>query len=211
MLSNIYLHRLDHFVEKVLIPEYSRGAERVKNPAYRKVQKALTLARERGDRAEARSLRKRLRRMPSKDLRDPRYRRLRYVRYADDTLLGFTGPKAEAEEIKQRLRQFLREELRLELSEEKTLITHARTGAARFLGYEITVQHNDKAITNGQRSSNATVKLRVPTAVIKGRFQSVMTTQCSAISLSKTSTGFFQPSVLRGLPFSSAATLSSSS
>ncbi|HKR52665.1 MAG TPA: group II intron reverse transcriptase/maturase, partial [Pseudonocardiaceae bacterium] len=80
---------------------------------------------------------------------------------------GFTGPKAEAEEIKQRLRQFLRDELRLELSEEKTLITHARTGAARFLGYEITVQHNDKAITNGQRSSNATVKLRVPTAVIK--------------------------------------------
>jgi group II intron reverse transcriptase/maturase len=169
MLSNIYLHRLDNFVEKVLIPEYNRGAERVKNPAYRKAQKALTLARERGDRVEARSLRQRLRSMPSKDLRDPRYRRLRYVRYADDTLLGFTGPKAEAEEIKQRLRQFLRDELRLELSEEKTLITHARTGAARFLGYEITVQHNDKAITNGQRSSNATVKLRVPTAVIKAK------------------------------------------
>jgi group II intron reverse transcriptase/maturase len=169
MLSNIYLHRLDNFVEKVLIPEYNRGAERVKNPAYRKVQKALTLARERGDRVEARSLRQRLRSMPSKDLRDPRYRRLRYVRYADDTLLGFTGPKAEAEEIKQRLRQFLRDELRLELSEEKTLITHARTGAARFLGYEITVQQNDKAITNGQRSSNATVKLRVPTAVIKAK------------------------------------------
>jgi group II intron reverse transcriptase/maturase len=169
MLSNIYLHRLDNFVEKVLIPEYNRGAERVKNPAYRKVQKALTLARERGDRAEARSLRKRLRSMPSKDTRDPGYRRLRYVRYADDTLLGFTGPKTEAEQIKQRLRQFLREELRLELSEEKTLITHARTGAARFLGYEITVQQNDKAITNGQRSSNATVKLRVPTAVIKAK------------------------------------------
>jgi group II intron reverse transcriptase/maturase len=169
MLSNIYLHRLDNFVEKVLIPEYNRGAERVKNPAYRKVQKALALARERGDHTESRSLRKRLRSMPSKDLRDPRYRRLRYVRYADDTLLGFTGPKAEAEQIKQRLGQFLRDELRLELSEEKTLITHARTGAARFLGYEITVQHNDKVITNGQRSSNATVKLRVPTAVIKAK------------------------------------------
>jgi group II intron reverse transcriptase/maturase len=169
MLSNIYLHKLDNFVEKVLIPEYNRGAERVKNPAYRKVQKALTRARERGDRAEARSLRQRLRSLPSKDPRDPRYRRLRYVRYADDTLLGFTGPKAEAEQITQRLRQFLRDELRLELSEEKTLITHARTGAARFLGYEITVQQNDKAITNGQRSSNATVKLRVPTAVIKAK------------------------------------------
>lgn len=169
LLSNIYLHRLDNFVEKVLIPEYNRGAERIKNPAYRKEQKALTLTRERGDRAEARSLRQRLRSMPSKDTRDPGYRRLRYVRYADDTLLGVTGPKAEAEEIKQRLRQFLHDELRLELSEEKTLITHARTGAARFLGYEITVTQNDKAITNGQRSSNATVKLRVPTAVIKAK------------------------------------------
>ena len=63
----------------------------------------------------------------------------------------------------------MRDELRLELSEEKTLITHARTGAARFLGYEITIQQNDKAVTNGQRSSNATVKLRVPTAVIKAK------------------------------------------
>jgi hypothetical protein len=173
-LSNIYLHRLDNFVEKVLIPEYDRGAERVKNPAYRKVQKALTLARVRGDRVEARSLRKQLRSMPSRDLTDPRYRRLRYVRYADDTLLGFTGPKAEAEEIKQRLGQFLRDELKLELSKEKTLITHARTGAAKFLGYEITVQQNDKAISNGQRSSNATVKLRVPVSVIKAKCASYM-------------------------------------
>jgi len=169
LLSNIYLHRLDSFVEQVLMPEYNRGAERVKNPAYRKVQKALTRARECGDRVEARSLRQRLRSLPSKDLHDPRYRRLRYCRYADDHLLGFTGPKAEAEEIKQRLKRFLRDELRLELSEEKTLITHARTSAARFLGYEITVQHNDKAITNGQRSSNATVRLRVPVEVIKAK------------------------------------------
>jgi group II intron reverse transcriptase/maturase len=174
LLSNIYLHRLDAFVEQVLMPEYNRGAERVKNPAYRKVQKALTRARERGDRAEARSLRQQLRGMPSKDLHDPGYRRLRYCRYADDHLLGFTGPKAEAEEIKQRLGRFLRDELRLELSEEKTLITHARTSAARFLGYEITVQHNDKAVTNGQRSSNATVRLRVPVEVIKAKCASYM-------------------------------------
>ena len=169
LLSNIYLHRLDAFVEEILMPEYNRGVERVKNPAYRKVQKALTRARERGDRVEARSLRQRLRGLPSKDPRDPGYRRLRYCRYADDHLLGFTGPKAEAEEIKQRLGQFLRDELRLELSEEKTLITHARTSAARFLNYEITVRQNDQAITNGQRSSNGTVRLRVPAKVIKAK------------------------------------------
>lgn len=69
LLSNIYLHRLDAFVEEVLMPEFNRGVERVKNPAYRKVQKALTRARGRGDRAEARSLRQRLRGLPSKQCR----------------------------------------------------------------------------------------------------------------------------------------------
>jgi hypothetical protein len=78
-------------------------------------------------------------------------------------LLGFTGPKAEAEAIKQRLTQFLRDELRLELSDEKTLITHARTSAARFLGYEITTQTG----TGGRRSLNGTIALRVPLPVIK--------------------------------------------
>ena len=60
-------------------------------------------------------------------------------------LLGFTGPKAEAEEIKRRLAQFLHDDLKLELSETKTLITHARTRAARFLGYEITVHHDNRS------------------------------------------------------------------
>ena len=169
LLSNIYLHRLDTFVEQVLMPEYNRGAERAKNPEYRRTQRAMIRARDRGDRAKARELRKRLRSMPSKDIHDPGYRRLRYCRYADDQLLGFAGPKSEAEEIKRRLGQFLRDELRLDLSEEKTLITHARTSAARFLSYEITVQHNDKAVTKGQRSSNATVKLQVPADVIKAK------------------------------------------
>ena len=97
------------------------------------------------------------------------YRRLRYVRYADDHLLGFVGPRAEAEQIKQRLTQFLRDDLRLELSQEKTLITHARTGAARFLGYEITVQHSNRKITRGRRAVNGVVRLRVPTPVIKAK------------------------------------------
>ena len=84
-------------------------------------------------------------------------------------LLGFTGPKAEAEQIKARLAGFLRDDLKLELSEDKTLITHARSGAARFLGYEITVHHNDRKVTRGRRSTNGVVGLRVPTAVIKAK------------------------------------------
>ncbi|MBO0794989.1 MAG: maturase, partial [Ktedonobacteraceae bacterium] len=85
--------------------------------------------------------------------------------------LAFIGPKSEAEEIKRQLTTFLREELKLNLSDEKTLITHARTGAAKFLGYEITTLHNDTKQTkakNGQRkrSINGRVGLRVPRTVL---------------------------------------------
>lgn len=169
VLSNIYLQRLDSFVETVLIPEYTRGERRARNPAYLEVANALARARRRGDRAEVRMLRKQMQSIPSQDPHDPGYRRLRYVRYADDHLLGFTGPKAEAEEIKQRLAQFLRDDLKLELSEDKTLITHARTGAARFLGYDIAVGHDDRQFTRGQRAVNGQIKLRVPLPVIKSK------------------------------------------
>ncbi|MFF8322290.1 reverse transcriptase domain-containing protein [Streptomyces bobili] len=169
ILSNIYLHRLDEFVETVLIPEYTRGDRRARNPAYLEMQNLLAKARRRGDRAQARMLRQRMVSLPSSDPNDPGYRRLRYIRYADDHLLGFAGPKAEAEQIKQRLAQFLRDELRLELSQDKTLITHARTGAARFLGYEITTQHNDTKKTGRYRRVNGQIALRVPRDVIKAK------------------------------------------
>ena len=127
ILSNIYLHKLDEFVERELIPQYTRGASRKVNPEYERVKSRLRRARRHGDRAEARDLEKQLRALPYGDPMDPGYRRLRYVRYADDHILGFIGPKAEAEEIKTRLAAFLRETLGLELSQAKTLITRARS------------------------------------------------------------------------------------
>ena len=94
---------------------------------------------------EAARLRKQMQRTPSVVLDDPDYRRLRYVRYADDFLLGFIGPRDEAEAIKRRIGEFLRDQLKLELSETKTLITHARTEHARFLGYDIgTLQQDER-------------------------------------------------------------------
>jgi group II intron reverse transcriptase/maturase len=169
VLSNIYLHKLDEFVETVLIPQHTQGMRRRANPAYTKVQRRLASARRRGDRAEVRELRQQLRRLPAVDPQDPGYRRLRYSRYADDQLLGFIGPKAEAEAIKDQLARFLRDELALELNADKTLITQARTRAARYLGYEIIVQHSDTKITGGQRSANGRIALRVPRDVIKAK------------------------------------------
>jgi group II intron reverse transcriptase/maturase len=169
ILSNIYLHKLDAYVETVLIPQYTRGEHRRGNPEYRRRTHQMTLARRRGDRETVRALRRETRQLPSVDPQDPGYRRLRYPRYADDHILGFTGPKAEAEAIKDQLATFLRDELALELNPDKTLITHARTRAARYLGYEIIVQHSNIKITNGRRTANGTIALRVPLDVIKAK------------------------------------------
>src|SRR6516164_548284 len=175
ILSNIYLHKLDEFVERELIPRYTRGASRTRNPEYMRARHRRENARRRGDRATARDLTRPMRTLPSVDPMDPGYRRLRYLRYADDHILGFTGPKAEAEQIKAELTRFLRETLRLELNQDKTLISHARTQPARFLGYYIIVQHCDTKITrgrrsaNGQRSANGRIALRVPPDVIKAK------------------------------------------
>src|SRR5450755_750859 len=151
------------------MPGYTRGVRRRCDPEYDRTTRALARARDRGDDATERALRKQQRGLPSHDPQDPGYRRLRYVRYADDILLGFTGPKAEAEEIKRQLAQFLHEDLKLELSETKTLITHARSDAARFLGYEITTQHANHVIIGGRRAVNGAIALHVPRDVINAK------------------------------------------
>jgi group II intron reverse transcriptase/maturase len=165
-LANIYLDRLDRYVETMLIPAYTRGERRAENPVYKRLRDNVAYRKRTGKREEYKQMRKQMLKLPSTDPHDPEYRRLFYVRYADDTLLGFAGPRQEAEEIKQKLGQFLQETLKLEMSEEKTLITQASTQAARFLGYEIVNQQNDSKHARKQRSANGKIGLRVPTDVV---------------------------------------------
>ncbi len=170
ILANVYLDRLDRFVEGVLLPAYNRGKKRRKNPEYRRTLSQIDRLRKTGHGKEAASLRPLLRSLPYGDTEDPDYRRLRYIRYADDFLLGFAGPKDEADEIKTRLGRFLQDNLKLELSDAKTLVTHGRTQAARFLGYKVNVQHNDtKLDANGLRSVNGNIGLRVPSDVVRAK------------------------------------------
>ena len=164
ILSNIYLDRLDKWIETTLLPAYTRGTERKYNTAYTRNNARVPKLRRKGQREEATALRKQIQKLPTRDPADPDYRRLRYVRYADDFLLGFAGPRSEAEEIKARLGEFLRDALKLELSKTKTLVTHARTESARFLGYEIGTLHDDT-----KRSINGAIGLRVPVAVVRNR------------------------------------------
>jgi group II intron reverse transcriptase/maturase len=167
ILSNVYLDRLDQFAETVLLPAYNHGDRRKPYPPYMALLNAARRQWDAGHPDEARQLRQQSQHMASRDPDDPDFRRLWYVRYADDFLLGFSGPREEAEQIKQRLQAFLHEALKLELSQEKTLITHARTEAARFLGYEIvTLDADCKHDHRGQRCINGAPGLKVPTAVI---------------------------------------------
>lgn len=169
ILANLYLDKLDQYVETVLIPKYTRGAARARNGAYLHVCQQIATAKRRGERQTVKQLRKLQQRLPSADTRDPDYRRLHYLRYADDVLLGFAGPRHEAEEIKHHLKEFLLT-LKLQLSDEKTLITQASTTPARFLGYEIVNQQvDDKHDHRGQRSVNGRIGLRVPKAVVEDK------------------------------------------
>jgi len=167
LLSNIYLDKLDKYVENVLIPEYTRGNARKVNKEYARLRKALERATEKEDKQRAEEIRKQIRETPYGDPSDPNFRRLYYVRYADDFLLGFSGPKSEAEEIKQKIADFLWKELKLEMSLEKTLITHASSEKARFLNYEITIGKGNDQLTDKRRALNGKPVLLMPKDVVR--------------------------------------------
>jgi group II intron reverse transcriptase/maturase len=159
ILANIYLNEFDRFVTTELIPAYTKGDKRKLNPEYERLRSRAKKAKAKGDMEKYRTYAKQARMLPSTDAYHHGYRRLRYVRYADDFMLGLIGTKAEAEEIKQRVKTWLTDSLKLELSEEKTLITHASTDRAKFLGYEVGTMRSDSCPT-----VNGVIELRIPEA-----------------------------------------------
>jgi group II intron reverse transcriptase/maturase len=165
LLANIYLNELDQFVENDLIPAYTKGKRRKQSVARRKINAKLRWARERGDSPEKlRPLLAARRKVRDGDPHDPDFRRLHYIRYADDFLLGYTGPRKDAEAIRDRIKAFLSDKLKLTLSEEKTFITHSGDDAAQFLGYEIgTVRLNEHSDgPTGNRNIEGMISLRMP-------------------------------------------------
>lgn len=168
LLANIYLHELDAYIEDMLIPQYTRGKKRADNREYGNLAYAIKCARNTGDQKRVQELELQRRKLPSQDVHDPNFRRLKYIRYADDFILSFIGTKSEAEEIKAAISAFLKEKLHLEMSASKTLITHSRTEHARFLGYDISVYHADDKISprsgtlTKTRSVNGCIRLGIP-------------------------------------------------
>lgn len=174
ILSNVYLDKLDKYIQQTLIPAYTKGIRRVDNLKYKALIYKVGRLRKVGKYEEANEVRKMAQKMPSQDSHDPNYRRLKYCRYADDWLIGYIGARGEAEEIKQRIGEYLRETLKLELSEEKTLITHARTEAARFLNYHISTMKDDTSQHGKKRNINGQIKMKVPFDTLSKKCQSYM-------------------------------------
>ncbi|HGA1258467.1 TPA: reverse transcriptase domain-containing protein [Streptococcus suis] len=175
LLANIYLHQFDKWVGEELIPQYTRGKKQKANSAYNRLSRRIKCYQDKGDYKKAHQLIVERRNLPSVDTYDTSYRRLRYVRYADDFILGFTGSKAEAKAINKQIGDFLNTKLSLELSQEKTLITHATGESAKFLGYEIKAQRvNDYIDNKGRRSANGVIALFVPASVIEGKCRQYM-------------------------------------
>ena len=182
ILANIYLDKLDKYV-KEYIRHFDMGTKRrpgkesndLANERKRTVRKLKKVK----DGTEKAALVARLKAIeqeraafPNGDEMDESYRRLKYIRYADDFILGVIGSKEEAQRIKEDIKSFLSASLALELSEEKTLITH--TGkSAKFLGYEITVTRNNHQRRDVQgrlrRTYGKRVRLNVSMATLRDK------------------------------------------
>ena len=180
MLANIYLDKFDKYI-KEYAAKFRKGDRRSINPEYwrlnnkknwlkKKLQKTSDEQIRKSYLYEIAQLSKQMLSTPHKDAMDADFRRMQYVRYADDFLISVIGSKSECETIKADITQFMREQLKLELSDEKTLITHAQD-KAKFLGYEIFIRKSDAVKRNRdgvlKRDFNGAVVLTLNSAVIQ--------------------------------------------
>lgn len=178
LLANIYLNELDQYIEDKLLSKWNVGDRRKRSTQYGKARYQYYKAQKSGDIRKIIGMKKQMLEIPYGDPTDPNYRRLKYVRYADDFLLAFVGNKNEAQQIKAEIGTFLNAKLKLHMSESKTKITHASTDQAIFLGYGISKikADNIRAKINGvnQRSTNGEIVLRIPKGLIRDRIKNYM-------------------------------------
>lgn len=178
ILANIYLNELDEFMARYA-QTFRQGDRRRINPAYKKPldkrrgkqewlkrnEHKISPEQKAAVNAEINEINQYLRTIPYVDPMDNGYKRLVYVRYADDFLIGVIGSKEDAKQVKANVGQFIQEQLHLELSQEKTLVTHG-TDFARFLSFQITAstEQNSTRTKAGymKRSYTGRIKLYVP-------------------------------------------------
>ncbi len=180
ILANIYLDKFDKYM-KDYTEKFNKGKRRDRNPIYRQNETQLAKVRKQLKNADSKSERERLL-TEIKQLEQERlnlsptlpiaenYKRLFYVRYADDWLCGVIGSKEDCRQIKKDIGEFLKEMLMLDLSEEKTLITNAQD-KAHFLGFDIRVRNSNAVKRDSlgrlNRSYTSKVVLEISKETIK--------------------------------------------
>jgi group II intron reverse transcriptase/maturase len=180
VMANIYLDKFDKYV-KGYISTFDKGKLKERNPESKKIEKRkhrlVKKLKAEKDVEKRKALLKTVREtdrqrmaIPSNNEMDENYRRLKYVRYADDWLVGVIGSKEDCKRIREDFKNYLNTELKLELSDEKTLITNSRK-RAKFLGYEVRVRRSMQTKRNKsgfpRRSFNGRVNLFVPHEAMK--------------------------------------------
>ncbi len=182
ILANVYLHELDLFI-KEMKKRFEQGKRRKKNRLYHRHAGKIERLRAKWDNLKGKEgmekalqdiqdeirqtdqLRKRL---PSGDPFDASYKRLFYCRYADDFCIGIIGSHADAETVRQEIKRFIEETLKLAIAEEKSHIRHSKQGTV-FVGYEVQTYSGDRIIKVKRGSRHTTFKsvserlqLRIP-------------------------------------------------
>lgn len=135
ILSNVVLHELDKYVMGPLSSEWNVGASRKLSLELRRARYAAKI-----DRDNPKLLRE-CRKMDANDPMDPSFKRIFFVRYADDWVLMVSGSLADCKHIKEQIKLKLIE-LGLQMNDEKTKITHLRDEKAHFLGYDFFIRKN---------------------------------------------------------------------
>ena len=181
ILANIYLDQFDKYMAEYK-KRFDCGVRRAYSKEYTKLADKRIRLKRKLEKAQSEEERSKLidsiqeldgihKSMPCKDPMDQNFRRLQYVRYADDFLIGIIGAKKDAENVKREIGEYIAKQLKLELSDEKTLVTKA-TDKAKFLGFDIRVtpqSNHTKKTKNGTKARNYSghVMLEVPTSVIQ--------------------------------------------
>jgi group II intron reverse transcriptase/maturase len=163
LLSNIYLHELDRYMERA-IKVINKGKRRKANPEYQRLANKKYRATLKGKTKEADAFGKQARQLHSKDVMDPNYVRIRYVRYADDFMVGIIGSKALTFSLRERIGSFLDRRLKLKMNCDKTHITH-HENRIPWLGYMISTARVNKVAK--ARLKDRTIPERIPSVGVK--------------------------------------------
>ena len=188
MLANIYLDKLDKYISEYA-KAFNLGEKRALNLPYYRLQDKITRNLNKLRKAESdeerkrfasivKELREKQRKLPIGDPMDENFKRMQYVRYADDFLIGIIGSKDDCRIIKEDIRCYIADKLNLELSDEKTLITHASQSHAKFLNFDVSV--NDSldykwvsSLKQYKRFLSGIITVKMPKDVMKKKLLSL--------------------------------------